>query len=138
MADNAITVRTKKLMRNPLMQRRQCIVEVLHPGRASVPKKELRENIAKLLKVKEPETVVPYGYRTAFGGGRSTGFALIYDTMEALKDLANPIHKIRLGIEEKQNKKGRKGIKEAKNRKKKIHGLGRRIAKKKARRSGGD
>ena len=26
-----------------------------------------------------------FGFRTAFGGGRSTGFALIYDTAEAAK-----------------------------------------------------
>ena len=120
------------------MKRRQCIVEVLHPGRASVPKKELREHIAKLLKVKTPETVIPYGYQIAFGGGRSTGFALVYDSMDDLKELADPVHKVRLGIEEKKTKKGRKGIKEAKNQKKKVHGLGRRIIKKKARRSGGD
>jgi small subunit ribosomal protein S24e len=138
MADNAITVRTKRLMRNPLMSRRQCVIEVLHPGRASVPKKDLRENIAKLLKVKEVDAVIPYGLQLAFGGGRSTGFALIYDSAEAAKKLANPVQKIRLGLMEKKTKKGRKGLKEAKNRKKKVRGLGRRIAKKKARRSGGD
>ena len=138
MTDNAVTVRTKHLMRNPLMSRRQCVIEVLHPGRASVPKKELRENIAKLLKVKEAETVIPYGLELAFGGGRSTGFALIYDSAEIAQKLANPIHKIRLGLMEKKTKKGRKGIKEGKNRKKKVRGLGRRIARKKARRSGGD
>jgi len=138
MADNAVTVRTKRLMRNPLLQRRQCAIEVLHPGRASVSKKELREHVAKLLKVKEVDAVIPYGLQLAFGGGRSTGFALIYDSAEAAKKLARPDHKIRLGLAEKPTKKGRKGIKEAKNRKKKVRGLGRRIARKKARRSGGD
>jgi len=138
MTDNAITIRTRRLMRNALMNRRQCVIEVLHPGRASVPKKELRDNIAKLLKVKEVDSVVPYGLQLAFGGGRSSGFCLIYDSAEVAKQLANPIHKVRLGLMEKKAKKGRKGIKEAKNRKKKVRGLGRRLAKKKARRSGGD
>jgi ribosomal protein S24E len=29
--------------------------------------------------------VVPFGFKTLFGGGRSTGFALIYDSEEAQK-----------------------------------------------------
>lgn len=33
----------------------------------------------------EPERIFLFGFRTAFGGGRSTGFALIYDTLEAAK-----------------------------------------------------
>jgi small subunit ribosomal protein S24e len=125
-------------MRNPLLQRRQCAIEVLHPGRASVPKKELREHVAKLLKVKDVEAVIPYGLQIAFGGGRSTGFALIYDSSDVAKKLANNVHKVRLGLVEKKTKKGRKGVKEAKNRKKKVRGLGIRLARKKARRSGGD
>lgn len=31
------------------------------------------------------EQVIIYGLRTQFGGGKSTGFALIYDNKEALK-----------------------------------------------------
>jgi len=125
-------------MRNALLQRRQCTIEVLHPGRASVPKKELREHIAKLLKVKDVEAVIPYGLQIAFGGGRSTGFALIYDSSDVAKKLGSNVHKVRMGLVEKKTKKGRKGVKEAKNRKKKVRGLGIRLARKKARRSGGD
>ena len=138
MTDNAVTIRTKQMMRNALLLRRQCTVEVLHPGRASVPKKELREHIAKLYKVKNPETIVPYGFQLAYGGGRSSGFALIYDDAEALKKFGSAVHKIRMGVMDKKERKGRQGKKQLKNRKKKTRGLGRRIARKKARRSAGD
>jgi small subunit ribosomal protein S24e len=35
-----------------------------------------------MYKVKDKNTVFLFGFRTAFGGGNSTGFALIYDTVE--------------------------------------------------------
>ena len=31
------------------------------------------------------DVVVCFGFRTAFGGGKSTGFALIYDSLDFLK-----------------------------------------------------
>lgn len=31
------------------------------------------------------EQIIIYGLRTQFGGGKSTGFALVYDNKEALK-----------------------------------------------------
>ena len=60
------------------------IVDVLHPGRPNVPKSELRELLAKMYKTTS-DVVVCFGFRTAFGGGKSTGFALIYDTLDFLK-----------------------------------------------------
>jgi ribosomal protein S24E len=35
--------------------------------------------------VKDQTQVIVFGFRTAFGGGKSTGFGLIYDSLEALK-----------------------------------------------------
>ena len=60
------------------------VVDVLHHNRASVPKTELREMLAKMYKT-TPDVVVCFGFRTDFGGGKSTGFALIYDSMDFLK-----------------------------------------------------
>ena len=39
----------------------------------------------KMYKVNEVNRVILFGFRTAFGGGKSTGFALIYDTIEDAK-----------------------------------------------------
>lgn len=34
-----------------------------------------------------PDVVFSFGFRTAFGGGKSTGFALIYDTLDYAKKI---------------------------------------------------
>lgn len=47
-------------------------------------KDELREKLAAMYKAPKDQVIV-FGFRTQFGGGKSTGFALVYDTKEALK-----------------------------------------------------
>merc|ERR1712200_33087 len=47
-----ITVRTRKFMTNRLLNRKQMVVDVLHPGRATVPKTEVRDQLAKMYKPK--------------------------------------------------------------------------------------
>lgn len=53
-------------------------MDILHPSRANVSKAELQEKIAAIYKTQK-DRVVTFGLRTQFGGGRTTGFALIYD-----------------------------------------------------------
>ena len=79
-ADNSapVTIRTRKFITNRLLARRQFIVDVLHPNRPNVSKAELSEKLAQIYKA-DKERVVTFGLKTHFGGGRSTGFALIYD-----------------------------------------------------------
>lgn len=36
--------------------------------------------------VKDLNQIMVFGMRTAFGGGKSTGFGLIYDTVKSFKD----------------------------------------------------
>mmetsp|Transcript_22231 Transcript_22231/g.43682 ORF Transcript_22231/g.43682 Transcript_22231/m.43682 type:complete len:138 (-) Transcript_22231:663-1076(-) len=133
--NNAVTIRTRKYVANPLMARRQFVVDVLHPGRACVSKAELKEKIAKMFKVKDADSVVLFNFKYAFGGGKSTGFCCIYNTVEDAKKLHAKHILVRLGLVEKTDKKGRKGIKEGKNRAKKVRGVGRRLARKKAKRA---
>jgi ribosomal protein S24E len=73
-----VTVRTRKFITNRLLARKQFVVEVLHPGRANVSKTDLSEQLASQYKADKARVVV-FGLRTHFGGGRSTGFGLIYD-----------------------------------------------------------
>lgn len=70
-------------------------MDVIHPGRANVPKNELQEQLAKLYKT-TPDVVVCFGFRTAYGGGKSTGFSLIYDSMDALKKFEPRYRQIRV------------------------------------------
>lgn len=53
-------------------------MDILHPSRPNVSRADLAEKLAALYKT-DKDRVVAFGLRTQFGGGRSTGFALIYD-----------------------------------------------------------
>merc|ERR1711977_805200 len=118
--NGAVTIRTRKFLTNRLLQRKQMVVDVLHPTRANVSKDELRDKLAAMYKAPKDQVIV-FGFRTQFGGGKSTGFALIYDSKEALK--FEPRHRlVRFGLAEKKERAGRKLPKERKNRAKKFRG----------------
>ena len=57
---------------------------MIHPELPNVPKSEVRKKLADKNKTKE-ECVVVYGLKTKFGGGKSTGFALIYTDVDSRK-----------------------------------------------------
>ncbi|CAN6558469.1 unnamed protein product [Malus baccata var. baccata] len=86
MADTkAVTIRTRKFMTNRLLSRKQFVIDVLHPGRPNVSKAELKEKLARLYEVRDPNAIFVFKFRTHFGGGKSTGFGLIYDSVENAK-----------------------------------------------------
>ena len=66
--------------------------------------------------------VVVFGFKTAFGGGKSTGFGLVYDSIESLKKFEPKYRLVRLGLEKKVHR-SRKQIKERKNRSKSKRGV---------------
>jgi hypothetical protein len=57
-----------------------------------------------------------------FGGGKSTGFGLVYDSVDAAKKFEPKYRLIRNGLAEAPANKSRKQIKERKNRTKKLRG----------------
>merc|ERR1711939_187465 len=116
----AVTLRTRKFITNRLLQRKQFVVDVLHPSRPNVSKDELREKLSTMYKAPKDQVIV-FGFRTQFGGGKSTGFVLIYDTKESLK--FEPRYRlIRFGLAKAPEKTARKLRKERKNRAKKFRG----------------
>uniref|UniRef100_A0A2K5ZGM1 40S ribosomal protein S24 n=1 Tax=Mandrillus leucophaeus TaxID=9568 RepID=A0A2K5ZGM1_MANLE len=113
-------IRTRKFMTNRLLQRKQMVIDVLHPGKATVPKTEIREKLAKMYKT-TPDVIFVFGFRTHFGGGKTTGFGMIYDSLDYAKK-NEPKHRLaRHGLYEKK-KTSRKQRKERKNRMKKVRG----------------
>ncbi|XVF63112.1 hypothetical protein PTKIN_Ptkin09bG0062700 [Pterospermum kingtungense] len=122
MADKAVTVRTRKFMTNRLLSRKQFIIDVLHPGRPNVSKAELKEKLARVYEVKDPNSIFVFKFRTHFGGGKSTGFGLIYDSVENAKKYEPKYRLIRNGRDTKVEK-SRKQMKERKNRAKKVRGV---------------
>ncbi|KJA29225.1 hypothetical protein HYPSUDRAFT_175966 [Hypholoma sublateritium FD-334 SS-4] len=123
MADNSapITLRTRKFITNRLLARRQFVVDVLHPSRANVSRADLQEKLAALYKT-DKSRVVAFGLKTQFGGGRSTGFALIYDDEASQKKFEPKYRLVRSGLGAKVEKASRKLRKERKNRAKKLRG----------------
>ena len=109
------------------------IVDIVHPGRATCPKSELQEVLGSMNKA-DPKLTVLFGFRTKFGGGKSTGFCLIYDNKESMMKFEPKHRLVRLGLYEAVET-SRKAIKEAKNKGLKIRGTGARIAKHKAKRA---
>merc|ERR1712036_46829 len=123
-----VTIRPRKLLTNRLLQRRQMILDVNHPGLATPDKEMLKNMVAEFLskakgKKAAAEATVIFGMKTCFGGGKSTCFALVYDSVDAQKQ-HEPKHRlIRAGhIEGSDIKVGRKQRKEKKNREKKFRG----------------
>ena len=62
-----------------------------------------------------------YGLKTQFGGGKTTGFACVYDDLDARKKYDQHHQMVRDGVADKKDKK-RKARKELKTRVKKTRG----------------
>merc|ERR1712100_278922 len=85
---------------------------------------EIKDKLAAMFKTKgaaEPENIAVFGLHTKFGGGRSTGFALIYDSAEDRKKYDQKMLLRRDGMFDKK-KVTRKMKKEMKGRTKKVRG----------------
>jgi small subunit ribosomal protein S24e len=121
MADTATTIRTRKFSTNRLLFRKQMLVDVIHPGKAPLSRKDVQERLAKMYKVSDPRTVIVFGFKTRFGAHKSTGFALIYDNLDAVMKFEPVYRLIRQGLK-KNVEKSRKQLKERKNRAKKFRG----------------
>lgn len=80
--------------------------DVLHPNRPNVSKDELRAKLAELYK-SDKDQVSVFGFRTQYGGGKSTGFALVYDSAEAMKKFEPHYRLVRYGQAAKIEKPSR-------------------------------
>ena len=97
---------------------------------------------------KLPSVTSRYDICNLIGGGRSTGFALIYDSVEDVKKFEAKYRLARVGLNRSRNnnqfglaennRQSRKMLKEKKNHQKKIWGTGRRAALHKAKKAQDD
>ena len=120
MSEGPIVLRAKKFLLNRLLSRKQMVLEVLHPGQANVSKEKITELIAKKFKA-DTKNIVCFGFHTHFGGGRSTGFVLVYDNRDYLLKYEPKYRLRRLKVlEPKIN--NRKARKELRTKRKKVRG----------------
>ena len=120
MSDGPIVLKAKKFLLNRLLSRKQMVLEVLHPGQANVSIEKITELVAKKFKA-DTKNVVAFGFHTHFGGGRSTGFVLVYDNRDYLLKYEPRYRLTRLKIVE-QKLNNRKARKELKTKRKKVRG----------------
>lgn len=131
---DAITIRTRRVLSNPLLKRRQFVVDIIHPNRANVSRAELTEKLAEIYKA-EKDTISVFGFKTQYGGGKSTGFGLIYNSVADAKKFEPHYRLVRVGLADPIDKSSRQQRKQKKNRELKVFGTQRRYNAKKAKRS---
>ncbi len=102
------------------------VIDVDHAGKAAVSKSDLATHVAKLHKV-DAKLVVLYGFSSKFGGGKSTGFGLIYDDEASLKKFEPKYRLIRASLATKKTRT-RKQWKDLKKKIRSTWGTGRREA----------
>merc|ERR1719181_2590435 len=86
--DDKFILYCRKIINNPLLRRKQVQVEIIHPETGGVSKTEIKDKLANMFKEKgssDTERISVFGLHTKFGGGRTTGFALIYDSVDDRK-----------------------------------------------------
>lgn len=93
-------------VKNPSNHHPLVFSDVLHPSRPNVSKDELRSKLAELYKASK-DAVSVFGFRTQYGGGKSTGFALIYDSNEVMKKFEPRYRLVRYGQATKIEKASR-------------------------------
>lgn len=59
---------------------------------------ELKEKLGRIYDVKDSNSIFVFKFRTHFGGGKSTGFGLIYDSVETAKKYEPKYRLIRVTI----------------------------------------
>ena len=77
------------------------VLDVHHPGKATVPTTEIREKLAKIYKT-TPDGIFVFGFRTHFGGGKTTGFGMIYESLDYAKKNESKHRLARCGLYEKK------------------------------------
>merc|ERR1719473_381070 len=89
---------------------------------ANVSKKDLATKLASIYKVHDSKCIQLFGFKTAFGGGRSTGFGLIYENLDKMKKFEPRYRLKRAGLGGEKKGAGRRAKKDTKNRVKKVRG----------------
>eukprot|EP01017_Pseudomicrothorax_dubius_P017713 TRINITY_DN1988_c0_g1_i1.p1 TRINITY_DN1988_c0_g1~~TRINITY_DN1988_c0_g1_i1.p1 ORF type:complete len:154 (-),score=54.61 TRINITY_DN1988_c0_g1_i1:219-680(-) len=117
----SIVLRARKCFLNKCLNRRQMVLDVFHPGLANVSKEKLREMIAKRFRTDE-KNITLFGFRTNFGGGKSTGFCFIYENQDFLLKYEAKHRLRRLKLIPAKVAVSRKTRKELKTKRRKVRG----------------
>ena len=127
-----VSLRIRKYIRNQLLDRKQFVVDLTHPGDKAPTRDEIKEQVSKTLHSNK-DLIVIFGLHTVFGGGRTTGFGFVYDSKDALTKYEPKHRLIKAGLATKGTKT-RRMRKNDRKQKVKVWGSGVRAAAHKTRR----
>jgi len=116
-----LSIKIRKVKNNILLGRKQFIVDVVHTEKANVPKKELQKKLAEIFKIQDESTISLFGFKTRFGGLKSTGFGFIYNNIMFTRE-TEPLYRLLRNKLLEVNKISSNQRKEKKNRFKKTRG----------------
>jgi ribosomal protein S24E len=97
-----LEIRIVEERKNPLLHRTEYRFEVDHPTAASPTRANVRQELSKLVMVPKDRLVVER-MNAQFGVARSNGFAVAYETKEALDVTVREHILIRNGLREKRS-----------------------------------
>lgn len=117
----SVEINIRKVKNNILLRRKQFIIDVNHKDKPNIPKKELQKKLAQIFNITDESTISLFGFKTRFGGLRSSGFGFIYDNIKSTRE-TEPIYKLFRNNLLEIKKTSSKQRKERKNRLKKIRG----------------
>ena len=120
MSDSKFVTYVTKLIHNPLLKRKQLVFGLIHPDSANVSKTAIKDKLAQMFK-SDSKVISVFGVKNKFGGGRSTGYAFIYENEDARKKYDQKMLLLRDGLITKA-KVTRKQKKEMKGRMKRVRG----------------
>jgi small subunit ribosomal protein S24e len=100
----AITIKTRTLRVNKVLARKELLLDVYHEGKPNVSQKDLKDLISAKYGW-DIKNIVLFGFKTAFGGNRSTGFCLAYDNQQYLVKYEPNYRLRRVAILPKRNPK---------------------------------
>ncbi|HEV2230714.1 MAG TPA: 30S ribosomal protein S24e [Thermoplasmata archaeon] len=86
--------------KNPLLHRTEYRFELTHPTAATPPRKDVRTELAKLVKV-PTERLVVEAMHAKFGRATTEGVAAAYESKEALEVIVREHILVRNGLKEK-------------------------------------
>ena len=116
-------VRLRKMLKNPLLDRLQFQLQILHDGTAAPTRKQVQQIVSEKQRVNLDQVVI-MSLKTLFGGNKSEAVGFIYNSKDSMMKFEPKHRLIKQGLVEKPKvKTNRKTKKELKNKIKKLRGM---------------
>ena len=121
MTEQNFKIKTSKFKENILLKRKQFLIEIDHPDKVEISKKILQKKLAEIYHISDYSLIFLFGFRTHFGGKKTTGIGFIYQSLSHCRKI-EPRFRLKRNNLIEIKRISAKQKKERKNRAKKIRG----------------